>query len=632
MFRQTVAKSVRARLATSICMKQSTASASIARLSKPFSITFVKNYSTLKSEEEVKPVFTKLSEENDPERDMFFKYTWGTWLKNDKQEKEKRFTSFSIQGLNEVVHELYKIAKSEESGEALPKPVKNPDNTVFLKENLKDLLGDEELKPDEKVVVKTMTSIHEGKHNRVYKIEFSTGKTFVLRIPYKLLTEYATSRQIQSEAATLDFARYKLGLKVPNVISYGIHSLNPLRSPYILMEYVEGDLLMKKWNPAVEESDPKHKEILNEVIEPLSDFQKKLLSVTFNYYGSLYFYDDVSAQLQMKGEPYSGETEERLKNRWRIGLSTDRNLWRHKAHLKPEQFNPLLGPVDASEPHKVVENAANMEVESLRTRLGLSDADAANKVEDPELLKDAIGVYEKLGKLSPFLINEKSSAIPNVENLFAPRLHNPDIDPLNVIVGKDGQLTFIDFENTTIKPFIYTTSPDFINYEGYKVYNLKEIDNFESLPDMEKYQYGLMYMRTRNQFLWELALNNKNKDLIASVSPYIKELKSPYARALQVKTDSDYLFVEEALLKIKHNWDAYLQSDLVKDDGSKKYPISWNESEIKYFEKSFVEYQKDLMKKPFAATGGWVPQDMFERLLGEGKIEKVDDEYKLKNF
>lgn len=578
--------------------------------------------STSKSEKDVKPVYTVLSDENDPERNMFFRYTWGTWLKNDKLEKERRFTRFSIEGLNKILESIKEIQIPEKSGKLL-KPLKQEDNTVIFRENIDDLLGG-----DEKLSVKTMASIHEGKHNKLYKIDLTNGKTLALRIPYKLLTEYGTSRQIQSEVATMDFVRHKLGIKVPKVLAYGMHSLNPTRSPFILMEYVEGDLLMKKWNPAIDDTVPNHKDVLNSVIDPLSEFQHKLLSVKFNSYGSLYFHDDVSPKLQMKGEPYENEQDENLKNRYRIGLLTERNLWRNKEILKPDQFNPYLGPV--SNPSEVISDAASMEAEALKTRLALSDADASSKVEDPETLKSAISVYEKLAVMSSHLLNSKSTAIPNVDSLVEPKLYNSDIDPMNVIEGKNGDLTFIDFENVVIKPFIYTNSPNFINYDGYKIYDLKSIEGFDKLLEMEKYQYELMYKRTRNQFLWEMALNTKDKKLIASVSPYIKELRSPYTRLLLSKTDSDYLFVEEALLKIKHNWKAYLDSDLVS--GEEQYPVKWTDAELQEFEKNFTEYQKSLMEQPFAATGGWIPQDMFERLLGEGKIEKTGDEYVLKKF
>ncbi|GMM33345.1 Aim9 protein [Saccharomycopsis crataegensis] len=620
MLRNSIARNVTSRL---LSRNGQTLSKNVATGLK---FTPVRYNSTLKSEDQVKPVFTRLSDENDPERNLFFKYTWGTWLKNDKQEKEKRFTSFSIEGLNKVVQGLFQAEPVADG--TLPKPLKNSDNTVSFTQNIKDLVGD--VKEADKLFVKTMSSIHEGKHNRVYKIELSNGKALVLRVPYKLLTEYATSRQIQSEAATLDFARYKLGVRVPKVLSYGMHSLNPVRTPYILMEYVEGDLLMKQWDPAVETSDPSHRDTLNKVIKPLSNFQKKLLSVEFNQFGSLYFTDDVSPQLQLKGEPYAGETDDNLKGRWRMGLSMDRNLWRNKEQLQPSQFNPLLGPIDKSQPEKIIQDAANMEIENLRSRLGLTDADASNKVEDPELLKREIKVYEKLAHIAPFLIDDKSNAIPKVEELFKPRLAHPDIDPMNVISSKNGELVFLDFENVTVKPFIYTKSPDFVNYDGYKIYDLADIPDFEKLSDQEKYEYSLMQKRSRNQHLWEFALNENNRELISSVSPYIKELKSPYTVSLLSRNDKDYLFIEEALLKLKHNWTPYLDSGLVKDDGSKEYPVKWSEEDLKSFEAAFTEYQKELMNRPFAATQGWVPQDTFEKLLGQGFLEKVDDEYKFK--
>ncbi|KAM9886278.1 hypothetical protein OXX79_014300, partial [Metschnikowia pulcherrima] len=82
------------------------------------------------------------------------------------------------------------------------------------------------------------------------------------------------------------------------------------------MEYVKGDLLMKQWDPMMPDSETS-KEKLSSVIEPIMDFYDKALSITFNRFGSLYFHDDVSIENQ-SFLPYE-ESDEILKNRWRIG-------------------------------------------------------------------------------------------------------------------------------------------------------------------------------------------------------------------------------------------------------------------------------------------------------------------------
>lgn len=188
-------------------------------------------------------VFTKLSDSKDPKRTPFFQYSWGSWLKDDKLMKKQRETVFSIEGLTTSLNELNGLRIN--SNEKLPAPKENKGSFV-LQQNLTDgLIGPK----SDKLIVKSIASIHEGKHHRIYKVTLSTAKELILRIPYKIDSDAAIASKIKSEVATLDFLDLKLNLKVPKVIAYGVNSENEVGSPFILQEFIEGDLLMKKWHP-----------------------------------------------------------------------------------------------------------------------------------------------------------------------------------------------------------------------------------------------------------------------------------------------------------------------------------------------------------------------------------------------
>ena len=276
-------------------------------------------------------VYTELSDENDPQRDAFFKYTWGSWLSNDSQEKEKRLTKFSIIGLTDVISDLLvqsrAQAKETQDNKSIPAPSYNPNLTVSLPHNL-SVANMGTLNPDEALKVTAMASIHEGKHHRIYKVDTNAGKAFVLRIPYATTSEAAISYRLKSEVATMDFADLKLGLKVPKVFCFGANALNPIRQPFVLEEYIEGRLLMRDWTPLEDDAPDKksHLTKLNKVIEPLSQFQSKLLSIEFNQFGSLYFAKDCP---ESETPAYDGEENESLQNRWRIGPSVEPVSYTH---------------------------------------------------------------------------------------------------------------------------------------------------------------------------------------------------------------------------------------------------------------------------------------------------------------
>ncbi|SCU92488.1 LAMI_0E10704g1_1 [Lachancea mirantina] len=580
-------------------------------------------FSSSKPNDKPEETFTKLSDENDPQRNAFFQYSWGSWLKNDKLEKSKRETRFSIEGLNDVLSELYNqsriLAKSEEA--EIPPPKFHRNLTVTLPHNL-SVKNIGVVNPNEKVQIKTMASIHEGKHHRIYKIDTNAGKPFILRIPYALDGETNLAERLKSEVATMDFADLKLGLKVPKVYCYAAYSTNPIRQPFILEEFIEGELLMRQWSPLEEDAaDGKsHIDKLNKVIEPLSEFQSRLLETEFTSYGSLYFAKDFS---QTNEIAYEGETRPDLKNRWRVGPSTERCYWNKGSALSTEALKKFTGPWKADQPTAMIKALAELEVESAKARLALIEAGSSPEVADKSLLENQIRTYEDLAKASASLFNTNSSAIPNIKELFKPRLYHPDLDPMNMIVGKDGTSYLLDFESCCIKPFILQNCSQYVAYDGPKIYDLKEdVEGYEELNDAQKEQYKFMYKRTRNQHLWEAALNKNQSKLISAVAPPIKLLRCPYINCIERKNDDEYLLVEEALVQLKEVWDVFAKNKLVN---APEFPISYSDKQLEHHTNSLNSFHEKLISSPFAATQGWIPQDMFDNLVKAEMLVKDKD-------
>ncbi|RLV92650.1 Altered inheritance of mitochondria protein 9 mitochondrial [Spathaspora sp. JA1] len=564
-----------------------------------------------------KEVFTKLSDTSDPQRSQFFQYTWGSWLQDDKIKKRQRETVFSIEGISTLLEELNKNRSDEV---VAPKPI---DGSVVLAHNL-DLLG-KLGQGTSKLLIKSIASVYEGKHHRIYKISLSTGKELALRIPYKLDSEFAISNKIKSEVATLDFLNLKLNLNVAKVLAFGDSKLNQLETPFILEEFIPGNLLMKDWNPLLPDSEETTAH-LKEVIDPIADFNDKLLSITFNKYGSLYFYNDVEGKLKAD-LPYDGETDSTLVNRWRIGPSVERPFTKNKEKLTPAQISQFNGPW--TNPQDLITSVGAIELENAKTRLSLVQADAG-EVTSKELLTQQIKTFEHFNQISDKLFNTNSKSIMNVEELFKPRLFVPDLDPLNVIVTNDKQYYFVDFEGSTIKPFILTSYPNFVGYQGAKVFDLEQdIPGYNKMDEVEKQQYEFMYYKTRNERLWEVELNNKRHDLIAIASPHIKLLKSPYSQLLDIKSDKDYLYVEGSIIQLQAMWDSYVANELTNTD-NKEFPVTYTEQELDQHQTDIQEFQLETVSTPFAASGGWIPQDIFNTLKEQGIIVETEPgQYKL---
>ena len=575
-------------------------------------------------------VFTKLSDENDPQRDAFFKYTWGSWLKNDKLEKELRTTKFSIEGLTAVLNDLFlqskKLAKTIKKGE-IPEPSYNPNLTVSLPHNMKTTqIGT--INPNETVQITCMASIHEGKHHRIYKIDTNLGKSFVLRIPYKLADENTIAHRLKSEVATMDFADLKLNIKVPKIYCYGVNGLNPIRQPFILQEFIDGKLLMRDWSPLANDTvEGKPEGNLQKVVDQISDFQSKLISMNMNGFGSVFFAKDTEGSDCLN--LYDNETNKSLNGRWKIGPSAERCLWRKKSSLSEEQHKKYIGPWDINNPMDIIRDTGLLEMQNAKARLEEIENKKSSEIVKPEILKEQITSFENLAKISPSLINPNTRSIPNIEELLKPRMNHPDLDPMNVLITEDNIAYLLDFEGTSIKPLILQSSPQFIAYDGPKVYNIQnDVPEFEKLSDAEKAQYEFMYKRTRNQFLWEQALNKRHSKFISSVAPPVKLLRSPYISTVEMKNDEEYLLIDESFIQLKEIWDIFMKNGLVKDI---TYPIEFTKEQIEKHTQDLTKFHEQLISKPFAATQGWIPQDMFDNLIKVGILVKSENgDYQIK--
>lgn len=575
---------------------------------------------------EGKATTTNIFDESDPNRNHIFEYTWGTWLKNDKLEKQKRFTKFSIQGLNDLIKRIESIEKNISINNEKPDEIKKIENSKILSSNLSYFFKNSKSNKN----IKQIVSLHEGKHHRIYKIEIEGfEKQFILRLPYTLHSELFTKRKLESEVATMDFLTNALNLNIPKVLSYSGESNNLIGHPYILMEYIDDveSSLMKKWNPLIESkdnklNDPEAIEKLNEVIEPISDFNKIVIDFIFDNYGSIYFKDDCPKNLEKIA--FEGQ------DRWVIGPTVETAYYRNKQFIEEEELNKFVGPWKDSEPLKMIKDLVELEIYSLKIRLNsINNGKSLVDNDTREGLEYCIKIFEKFNKISDemFNLNKDETLIPNVNDLLKPRLLIGDLDPMNVLLRKNEKgFEFIDFENCSIKPFLIHNYPKFLEYNGLKIFNLEEeIENFKELDEIEQEQYKFIFKRTRNQFLWEVSINKNSKELVGVISPVIKLIKNAYLNLLNFKNLKDSLYVENGLIEISSMWENYNENGIIGKSKGEKNPIKFSELEIKEFTNEIKEYEIETSSKPFIATNGWVPQDMFKNLQNQGMIIRDDE-------
>ncbi|KAK9485994.1 hypothetical protein V1527DRAFT_464783 [Lipomyces starkeyi] len=535
--------------------------------------------------------FTTLGDASDIERDQFFKYTWGTWLKNDEAEKSKRYTPFAIGGINEIIRRLRDQSSKDQ-----------PSHVVSL------------------------ASLSEGKNNRIYLAELDDGSEYILRIPYPLdWSRDARKARIQSEVATMDFLRKKWGMLIPEVISWCPTADNPLEREYILMEFISPKYQSKNFENLMQSWDPMGSTVLQRatVLKVIVLLMDKILATRFSAFGSLYFTEDVSPDLQNK-LPYEGEEDKELIDRWRIGPTVEKKFWQPGVHEAGViDRGPCMTPSD----YLLATATAHI---TAYTNLLKDPAIASSEL--GSYLPTWIATYRQYATLTPALI---PSDVQGDSDILSPRLHHPDLNPMNVLVDRSGNdpnepfasAYLLDWEGSAIKPFLFHGAPDFIHYRGYKIYKKEEIEDYDSLPPEQKAQIDYMIAATSNQFSFEFIIKHSFPTLINAYSPRAKLVAEPYNVAMT--TDYDYHPLEitdlrETLIKSKH-WSAVTDNMLVS-------PVNFTEEEIEKQAKDAESWELTLSKLPFYSTKGWVPQDMFEKYVKEGKLVKNDNgEYILRS-
>lgn len=569
---------------------------------RTFSASSSRGNGAISSENEIQvPLSAFDSTSDDPQVKNFFKYSWGTWIKNDAEEKAKRETRFSLRGLVDVLRETLTAA----------------DKNVPIE-------------------VKTVASLSEGKHHRLYLVHCTGISTenaeatvpYVLRIPYAGLgsPEYISQR-LKSEVATLDFVKKVIvgqdtKFKVPEVIAWSADaSKTPLESRFMLMEYVEGNTLMKFWNPASQDLASKQS-----VIQPVVDaFAALTTRVEFNKYGSLYFTEDSSDQ---NGLPYDNIDKE-LADRWRIGPTTESQFWKNDLPAD----SSLRGPFTTASEY--IKATGDVLVESLKASIANTETDSVKTA-----LGKQLATAERYARAAPQLLLESELA----PELFSARLAHPDLNPVNFIypeevtsvadLGKDTtpKPTLVDFESTSIKPFLLHGTPFFARHDGLKIFSREEVPDYDKLSDQDKYAVDHFLALSQNQFSFEyLLMQNSelganNKPMINAFAPTVKRRQRPIHLSLTKDlTDTsgeskEYLDLDQDLISLglpQGEWEAY--------QIPREYPVKYSAEQIAEHDKAFAEYSKEGVTNPFLFSKGWVPQDMFEKLVADGTITKKDD-------
>ncbi|KAI7251765.1 Uracil-regulated protein, partial [Hortaea werneckii] len=343
-------------------------------------------------------------ERNGSDNNDFYLYTSGRWLWDEESRLQERYKEFNVPGLKSLA------AKACGAQSCI-----------------------------------SMVKLAEGGFNKVFRLDMDNGEVVMARMPTPIVGPI--SKVLASEVATMGFTRNVLNIPVPKVIAWDGETANAAGCEFILMEEARGKPLAAVW-PGME-LDEKFK-IVKEVVQ----IQKKLQSVTFSKYGSLYYKSDAarySTSIDIDGSlPPSAKMY--AEDRFVVGPLAEGSFW------EPKHANLAIdrGPWSSAQGY--------LRAISQRERLkyapeGLpaDPQDDFGSLDSPQARLSLLHKFEAVSAYLP----------PSQQSLNRGTLFHWDLRAANLFV-KDGRITsLIDWQDAWIAPlFMQERRPQLLEYDG----------------------------------------------------------------------------------------------------------------------------------------------------------------------
>ena len=138
-----------------------------------------------------------------------------------------------------------------------------------------------------------LTQITCGSFNAIFKIKFTDGTRWVLKVPaigHHQSWDAPASEALTSEALTMRLIRRKTTIPVREIFAFDASLQNELGCPFILMEHVQGRPLHDVWwNQSV--SQARREQFRVRSLHDIAEAMTQLNALAFSHGGSLLFDD-----------------------------------------------------------------------------------------------------------------------------------------------------------------------------------------------------------------------------------------------------------------------------------------------------------------------------------------------------
>ncbi|KAI4947449.1 hypothetical protein J4E91_006803 [Alternaria rosae] len=423
-----------------------------------------------------------------------FCYTSGRWLWNEREQLEARYRRFDVSSLQQAACRAVGANKCI-----------------------------------------SFEKIGEGNYNKAYRLEMEDGQKIIAKVPHpnagpRVLTT-------ASEVATMEFARTILNLPVPRVLAWSATDQNPVQAEYIIMEEASGSQLHE-----IRQDLPLRRKC--DIIHEFVDVERKLLSVSFEKLGSLYFKDSGIAGCE-PAIVTSGPQDVvgHIESTYCIGPITRREFWE-----KQRSEMQCHGPWTSSAEY--LKSVARREIEWINAH-----ANPQEPIETPWQYRSP---QQKSPEAHTALLEKFLAAIPYVTpkdpELVSTRLWHPDFYAGNVYIDEQARIScIIDWQGAWAAPvFIGANPPLLLDYGIDMLMKLPE--NFKGLDDATKDKLRYQVSQSILIHTYETSTVEKNP-LMYKVMHYPHGQTLKQLEAFVGSTWDNCLFpFEECLIHVESEW------------------------------------------------------------------------------
>ncbi|KAG5636731.1 hypothetical protein H0H81_007060 [Sphagnurus paluster] len=500
-----------------------------------------------------------------PSRDpsLFFKYTGGRWFENETWNQQQRTVKFDIDALK---------------GAAI--------SSV----------------PGAKNVVK-MTKLPEGAYNKVFSIILDNQKEVVARIP----TPLAGPPQIvtASEVATMKFARERLGVPVPRVLSWSSDSsATAVGAEFIIMEKAPGIEVGKVWHKL-------SMELRLRLVQAVVDIEHAALVSPLPSYGSIFFRDDIKP----------GVSSVAIDETYAIGPCMDRSFWNaERATMKIDRgpwstTEQCLSAVFNREYQWISQHASSQPLDAFRHHPAITRDPAAH-----------LAVLDMFKALIPHIIPTSPPEITQ-STLWHHDLHggNIFICESELAEGRISISSVIDWQSTTAMPlYMQARVPQFFCYHSpwdlpSGVDKPVEPVRTEEMTDAEykaAWEDWLAKQRVRGYRLFNMVSTPYYCDALTDEKTL---LFAELVEAASTVWGRRFHMLRDRLALLYYSWSSLSSMPfpvpITKDDVDSWYVVR-REWEVRRDE------MKELCRQIGIDTDGWCPAEDFDVTLQRYNITK----------